>query len=112
MWTRQHGIDNTFGRAFVLRLCFNRSFITYQHRLHVSEVSRCFHCSSNHEAQSATQTEDGIPVLRTDCGDGVHREEFSHTRAFAIVLVLGLNACFVIFWSRLLFLVFLSDGTH
>ena len=86
--------------------------ITYQHRLHVSEVSRCFHCSSNHEAQSATQTEDGIPVLRTDCGDGVHREEFSHTRAFAIVLVLGLNACFVLFWSRLLFLVFLSDGTH
>ena len=51
-------------------------------------------------------------VLRTDCGDGVHREEFSHTRAFAIVLVLGLNACFVLFWSRLLFVVFLSDGTH
>ena len=38
--------------------------------------------NSGYRAQSATQTEDGIPVLRTDRGDGVHSEEFSHISRF------------------------------
>ena len=112
IWTRPHGIDNTSGPVFVSRLCFDRRFMTafasiratklshinkYQHRLHVCEVFRCFYCNSHHKAQSATQTEDGMPVLRTDRRDGVHSEEFSLSLAFGNCFSLSLNASFVLF---------------
>ena len=84
----------------------------YQHRLHVCEVFRCFYFSSHHKAQFSTQTEDGMPVLRTDRGDGVHSEEFSLSLAFGNCFSLSLKACFVLFWNCLLVLVSLGDGTH
>ena len=84
----------------------------YHHRLHVCEVFCCSYSSSHHKAQSATQTEDGMSVLRTDSRDGVHSEKFSLSRAFGNCFSLSLNACFVLFWNCVLVLVSLSNGTH
>lgn len=125
--TRPHGLDNTPGPVFVLRLCFNRRFMTafasiratklshinkYQHRLHVCEVFRCFYCSSHHKAQSATQ-------LRMVCLCYAQTAEMVCTArssrislAFGNCFSLSLNACFVLFWNCLLVLVSLGDGTH